>query len=611
MNAADPIRRGAAHEQTDEDALVRNLVSGSYQEWPNDAGFDGLSQETTQIETVVTGTIPAWAAGVLYRTGPGVCKIADTVKGTFYATHWFDGLAQTHRFELVEDTDGACCRVLYSSRRQCEAMIQHIKRNGERKGTSFGQRRDPCIGLFGKFMSVWEVASPPEENKNIENVCVVVEDSLPGFDECQVLPVNTGSLKIDPVKADQHTGSGGHRTEKSRDMWLLTDTSTVQKIDAETLEPIGYAKQHMLHPDLKGHVSSAHAQRDPVTGDVFNFNLDFGRVATYRVFAVRKATGKTEILATIQHPDTKAAYIHSFYLSPSFVVLCVPSTHLGLNGMKILWERNVMDAMEPFDPKNKCKWFVVDRLHGRGVVAEYETDAGFFFHTINSFEELDEVDREEGTLSLFCDAVTYGSHDVLFSLYYDVLLQRKQAAQRLWEDEERARNCVGRFTRRRFRVPIRRNGDEAGGEESRSSEKTSAAITATTVEQMVSIPGPHAGELPTINPLFATKRQRYVYGLPTRGLSTLTDTLVKTDLTTREAIYWNNEQGHTPGEAVFIPRPGGMEEDDGVLLSVVLDGANRTSYLVCLDAATMKELGRAEVGCAVGLGFHGTHVSSL
>jgi torulene dioxygenase len=45
-------------------------------------------------------------------------------------------------------------------------------------------------------------------------------------------------------------------------------------------------------------------------------------------------------------------------------------------------------------------------------------------------------------------------------------------------------------------------------------------------------------------------------------------------------------------------------------LSVVLDGFKETSYLVCLDARTMKEIGRANCGVPVGFGFHGAHIKT-
>jgi beta,beta-carotene 9',10'-dioxygenase len=56
---------------------------------------------------------------------------------------------------------------------------------------------------------------------------------------------------------------------------------------------------------------------------------------------------------------------------------------------------------------------------------------------------------------------------------------------------------------------------------------------------------------------------------------------------------------------VFVPRPGGVDEDDGVLLSVVLDAAARASFLLVLDARTLKEQARALVPHHIPFGFHG------
>ncbi len=193
--------------------------------------------------------------------------------------------------------------------------MNHIKKQGGRKGTSFGQKMDPCIGLFGKFMSAWKAANPPPETKSLQNVCVTVHNDLPGFTGAKLTPGYSAPGPKKKQVVPEPAGSGGHRPRDTGEIWLLSDISTLQKIDPDTLEPIGYAKQDMLHPDLKGHLSSAHAQRDPATGDIFNFNLEFGRMATYRMFRVSKATGKTDILAAIQGPDLKPAYIHSMWLS--------------------------------------------------------------------------------------------------------------------------------------------------------------------------------------------------------------------------------------------------------------------------------------------------------
>jgi torulene dioxygenase len=121
------------------------------------------------------------------------------------------------------------------------------------------------------------------------------------------------------------------------------------------------------------------------------------------------------------------------------------------------------------------------------------------------------------------------------------------------------------------------------------------------------------GDLPTINHIYACRKTRYVYCTTSRGRSSFIDCIAKIDLETKEVIYWEHEH-HTPGEAIFVPVPAvdskaGVEaEEAGVLLSVILDGDKGTSYILCLDARDLKELGRADVGVAVGLGFHGWHV---
>ncbi|KAK4235073.1 carotenoid oxygenase [Achaetomium macrosporum] len=603
--SGEPVRRSKAEEEVDFEQSVQHFVRAAFSEWPNDAGFEGLTEERGPINIPVLGNIPQWVAGSLYRTGPGEHKIEGTPDGTYYTSHWFDGLAHTHRFDISPDDNGEVT-VHYSSRRQSDQWVEHIRKHGNRGLVTFGQRSDPCLGLFSKMMATWRARKLAKGDEFVVNPNVAVIPNFPGLGAAG------------PSSSPGDRASTGHRAALPENVWLTTDNSVLTQVDPRTLEPIGRATQQVLHPDLKGPMSCAHAQRDPATGDVFNWNLEPGREATYRIFRVRAATGKTEILAVIRGGrNVKAAYIHSFYLSASFVVLCIPCSHYGWDGLKVAWEGNLLDAIEPFDTRNKCQWFVVDRHHGRGVVARFETDAGFFFHTVNAFEQRTEEDISRGTTTLFCDVVEYANLAILSQLYYDVLLQRNDAAKNFFGDETRVRNSRARLTRYAFVVP--KSDPSPTATELNVSTATETKTPALNgplgqVERLFSIPAPHAGELPTINPRFATRRHRYVYGLAAWGRSTVgMDGIVKTDTLTREALYWHPPQGHSPGEAIFVPRPEAQsqDEDDGVLLSVVLDGHARRSYLLCLDARSMKELGRAEVGFAVAIGLHGVHVSSV
>lgn len=51
--------------------------------------------------------------------------------------------------------------------------------------------------------------------------------------------------------------------------------------------------------------------------------------------------------------------------------------------------------------------------------------------------------------------------------------------------------------------------------------------------------------------------------------------------------------------------PHSKSEDDGVLLSVVLNSRRQNSFLLILDAGTLEESARAEVSQHIPFGLHG------
>jgi torulene dioxygenase len=123
-------------------------------------------------------------------------------------------------------------------------------------------------------------------------------------------------------------------------------------------------------------------------------------------------------------------------------------------------------------------------------------------------------------------------------------------------------------------------------------------------KKIMSLP---AGDLPRINPQYDLKPHRFTYTLLNRGKSSFVDGIGKTDTASGTTIVWEQAK-HTPGEPIFIPRPGAEKEDDGVVLSVVFDGDTAMSYLLCLNAEDLIETGRAVAPGPIGLGFHGMYV---
>jgi torulene dioxygenase len=366
----------------------------------------------------------------------------------------------------------------------------------------------------------------------------------------------------------------------------------LQMLDPETLEPLGLASQKVLHPLLKGPTSAAHAETDPVTGDVFNFNLDFGSKGTYRVFTVSAASGKTSILATIHHAP---AYLHSLLLTEHYVILCVWNSFFAAGGLAILWMRNYVDALADYDNTRPATWFVIDRTPpeggGRGLIARYESDPFYCFHTINAYEEASSTDPSQ--IDIIADLIAYENLDCIKRFYLENLASNAPNAK-AYSDPIYS-TC--RPELRRFCLP---NITDV-----KTISKTPKTLTIFTEAK------PDSPELPTFNPAFKSRKHRFVYGVTDTGKASFFDGLIKYDVQKRTHMRWS-VFGHTAGEPIFVADPGRPDEEDaGVLLVVVLDGLESTSYLLVLDAKDLTEVARADVGRVVGFGFHGTHVPEV
>jgi carotenoid cleavage dioxygenase-like enzyme len=82
------------------------------------------------------------------------------------------------------------------------------------------------------------------------------------------------------------------------------------------------------------------------------------------------------------------------------------------------------------------------------------------------------------------------------------------------------------------------------------------------------------------------------------------NSLVKIDIKTGNAFYWHEENGY-PGEPFFQPSPNSKNDEDGLLVSIVLNAVENRSFLLLLDAVTMQEIARATLPEPVVYGFHG------
>ncbi|KAF2194618.1 hypothetical protein K469DRAFT_734422 [Zopfia rhizophila CBS 207.26] len=519
--------------------------------WPNDPGVsiavhDSIrtTNKTHPVKLTVKGNIPSYATGVLYRTGPLGYKV-DTSKGnTWTANHWFDGLSAVHRFQ-IDCLKDEPVQVTYRSRRIVDELLQRVKETGNLDSITFAAKRDPCKSFFKKVMTIFAQA------RTTPNIGVTLSVNMPGVSEIQ------------SEKSPQANGhSSGIKTLHTK-----TDANVFRSINPETLEPEGVAHQSSLHPDLKGPLSAAHAKSDPETGDIYNFNLDFGAVCTYRIFCT-------------------LAYIYSILLSENYVILCVWNSHITKSGLSILWNKNFLEAIAPFDASQKAVWYVIDRRQGKGLLSKYESDAFFCFHTINAWEE--SLSTNPSKTDIICELSMYDNLELLHRYYYDNLLSSGKGHEKYVG--KKREDTISSFAR--FSLPDIKSAEKG---------KMGQAELVYKADKMIS------ADLPTINPAYLTRKHRYTYGVCDRLKSSFMDGIVKFDNQNQTSIIWEVE-AHTPGEPIFVADPEGKDEDDGLLLSVVLDGIQGKSYLLCLNAKDLKEVGRAEMEGPMAFGFHGAHV---
>jgi carotenoid cleavage dioxygenase-like enzyme len=305
--------------------------------------------------------------------------------------------------------------------------------------------------------------------------------------------------------------------------------------------------------NLKGQLTTAHPHHDRETGELINYLAHLGPSTKYRLYALAPGASKPREIATV--PVRAPAYMHSFALTERYAVLV--EFPLVVNPPRLAVSGRPFIENYQWKPERGTTFLVIDRRDGS--VRRATAPAFFAFHHVNAFEDGQE---------LVIDLCAYENASIVEALYLERL---------------RAGDPVPRSKLRRYRVPV--NGGEAAGE--RLAEPTI--------------------ELPRIDYRSRNAREyQFAYGAGAGEDSTFLDQLVKVDVTTGEASTWREDACY-PGEPVFVPAPDQSAEDDGVILSVVLDARSETSFLLVLDAGSFEELARAQSPLRIPFGFHGSY----
>jgi beta,beta-carotene 9',10'-dioxygenase len=364
-----------------------------------------------------------------------------------------------------------------------------------------------------------------------------------GTDPCRSIFQRVSAL-FDPGQTDNCNVNVTRLGER----WIaMTETPIAIEFDPETLATVGPVEWAG-----RGDHASAHPQYDFERRELVSYLVRFGPRSSYHLYAV--PDGSTERRTIAKVPVREPAYMHSFALTDRYAVLF--DQPLVVNPLRLAFGNRPFIENYEWKPERGSRFLIIDREAGE-LRAAVEAEAFFTFHQANAFEENGE---------LVVDLVGYDDSSIIDALYLDKLRAGERPAS------------AGRL--RRYRLPL-------DGGDARREELYDEPI-----------------ELPRIAYRSRNgKPYRFVYGVAQRG-DEFIDSLVKVDVRDGSSRRWEQE-GCFAGEPVFVAAPAADAEDEGVILSVVLDTATERSFLLVLDASSFEELARAEAPQRVPFGFHG------
>ncbi len=369
------------------------------------------------------------------------------------------------------------------------------------------------------------------------------------------------------VNLVQHGGALIALTETQRS-WTMVDPTT---LDTRQRVPWASGAGSRL-----GVLATAHPQPDPAVGGrgLINVATDISPpfFSSYQVYTMSaEAPWDRELLASIPCDDRAAPrWLHSFGVTARSVVVIEQPAAYDVPAM--LGLSKASHGSIAWLPERGTRVHVLDRASKR-VATHVVHPPFFFFHVCNSFEA-------DGAVCV--DLCAFDDPEIVSGL----------ALERLTVDENVRDLPHSRIVR--LSVP------KAGGANGAGADAAPQLVPLD--DERVS--GSFA-DLPTINPRFAGNADyRFVYGIGALRPTPVANKLVKSDVTGAGGDASFAADGMLPGEPLFVARPGGTAEDDGVLLSLGTDADGGTSLYV-LAADDMRLLARCRSPVSLPAGFHG------
>ncbi len=328
----------------------------------------------------------------------------------------------------------------------------------------------------------------------------------------------------------------------------MSEGITQLQFDPVNLKTIG---QFIYHDKIRGSLTTAHPHYDHQKKEVYNFTIQIGPNCFYNLYRWKVGADKRDLICKI--PAKNPGYLHSFGITNQYVILI--EQPFILNKLEFLFLNLPYIKNYLWDPSLGACFTVINRFSGEIVLREY-TDSFFTFHHVNAYE----INEKE----ILCDVITFKDSSIIDAFYLNNI--------------EKLNIPMSQF--RRFHIKLN--------------------------ERMINIQplSSHSLEFPQINyQEFNSKPYKILYSVSYPNESTFFNQLIKTNLESGIEKIWA-EDGCYPGEPVFVPNMP-FSEEEGVVLSIILDTKNGCSYLLILNAKSFTEVARAFLPHMIPFGLHG------
>uniref|UniRef100_A0A3Q3VXB4 Uncharacterized protein n=1 Tax=Mola mola TaxID=94237 RepID=A0A3Q3VXB4_MOLML len=495
------------------------------------------------------GVVPGWLRGTLLRNGPGILSVGDTSY-----EHWFDGMSIMHSFTFTDGEVTHRSRFLRSDTYNANMAANRI------------------------VVSEMGTMAYPDASKNfIVKAITFLNHTVPDFTD------NGASSFI----------------KYGNNYYATSETNYIRTIDPvtlETKEKVDYLKY------LPVNLASSHPHYDK-EGNAYNMGTSIAEKGKtkYMLFKVPAASAKGKNVPALKNVEVISSvscrslltpsYYHSFGMTDNYFIFIEQPLKLEILKMATAYMRGVNWAScLKFCPEENTLIHVIDRKTGKEVETKYYTGAMVVYHHVNAFEDDDH---------LIFDVIAYKDNS-LYEMFY---------LSKLKEDPGSRDDAYSKPSYKRFALPLHSDKGIAVGENMVKVKCTTAsAVKEKEGKLMCQAEVLSEGfELPRINYDINGKKHRFVYGNCVEE-SALSKRIAKLDTEKKEKVYWN-EDNCWPSEPVFVPRPNGESEDDGVVLSSVInDNPGQPSFIVILDGRTFKEVARAYVSAELHRGMHGLFI---